>query len=491
MNRPSSECLPVEPRQPAPAQRLNELEQLVNERSAELTWTNERLVAALYERSAAEARLDDARSRDHATGLMNRRTFEAHIERAVHAQIAQGEPVAVLCIGVDRLSQVRDTLGLAAADTIARVLGERLRLAVRGTDTLARVGDNEFGLLLSRLRHPLDAATVARKLFEVVGAPLLFGGQTLRLTPAVGVAVAPEDATTGELLVTRAVAAMQFAFEHRTDLYQYFRPEIAQRSARRLHLEAELAAALERDEFRILFQPRVRTRDRRVVGAEALLRWKHPERGLLAPDAFLDVAQETGLIVPIGARVLELACRQAAGWPAELSVAVNLAPSEFHGKSVLGLVAGALDEAGLAAPRLQVEISETALAPQAGRIALDVLEHLGQSGVRIVLDNFGAGTASLDALRRMPIDGIKLDGDFVRNAVAAERDREIVTALAALGKRLKLRVIAAGVEDEAQFACVRKAGVTEAQGYLLGRPMQPEQFTAQLAVQARPRSRRA
>ena len=471
-------------------QRLDQLERLVHERSAELTWVNQRLVAALYERSAAEAQADELRKRDRATGLPNRHALEERLDSAVRMHLERGEPAALVCIGIGRLAEVRDTLGLAAADVVARQVGDRLKVAVRGTDTVARVSDNEFALLLTNLRRGHDAATVARKLFDALEAPLLLGERELRLAPAVGVAVLPEDATTGDLLLARAAAAMQYAREHGTGLYQFFRPEIAQRSARRLRLEAELTTALERNQLRVLFQPRVRVRDRRVVGAEALLRWEHPERGLLGPDAFLDVAEETGLIVPIGAHVLSLACRHASAWPGDLSVAVNLAPREFRGTSVMAVVARALNAGGLAAHRLQIEVNESALPRQSEAAALDVLAQLAEAGVRVVLDNFGAAAASLAALRRVSIDGVKLDGEFLRDAAVTQRDGAIVTALASLGKRLGLRVIAAGIESEEQLAFARKAGVTEAQGYLLGRPTEPDAFVAAVTPVPRRRARR-
>jgi diguanylate cyclase (GGDEF)-like protein len=484
------EAQPYAAERPPAAQRLNQLEQLVNERSAELTWANERLVAALYERSAAEAQAEELRKCDRATGLPNRHALEERVDCAVKAHLESGEPAAIVCIGIHRLAEVRDAHGLAAADEVARLIGGRLKVAVRGSDTVARVGDNEFALLLTSLRQGQDAATVARKLFDAVDAPVPFGGRELRLAPAVGVAVLPEDAATGDLLLARAAAAMQYAREHGTGLYQFFRPEIAQRSARRLRLEAELTGALERNEFRVVFQPRVRVRDQRVVGAEALLRWQHPERGLLAPEAFLDVAEETGLIVPIGAHVLNLACRHASAWPEDLSVAVNLAPREFRGTSVLTVVAKALNDGGLAAPRLQIEVNESALPRQSEAAALDVLTHLADAGVKVVLDNFGAGAASLAALRKVMIDGVKLDGEFVRSAALAERDRLIVTSLAALGKRLGLRVIAAGIESEEQLAFARKAGIVEAQGYLLGRPIDPDDFATCVSAPRRRKARR-
>jgi EAL domain-containing protein (putative c-di-GMP-specific phosphodiesterase class I) len=281
---------------------------------------------------------------------------------------------------------------------------------------------------------------------------------------------------------------MHYARQHATGLYQFFRPEIADRSARRLRLEAELTAALERNEFRVLLQPRVRARDRRVVGAEALLRWLHPERGLLAPDVFLDVAEETGLIVPIGTQVLALACRHAREWPARVSIAVNLAPREYRGASVVGHVARALNDAGLDAGRLHIEIDESALTSQDETGSLDVLARLAESGARLVIDHFGAGVASLGALRRVAIDAVKLDGPFVRNAALDRRDGAIVRALAGLGRKLGLRVIAAGIESEEQLGFVRHAGVTEAQGFLLGRPMEPEPFARLVAARRRRRS---
>jgi diguanylate cyclase (GGDEF)-like protein len=470
-------------------QRLDELEHLVHERSAELTWSNERLVAALYERSAAEATAEDLRRIDRTTGLPNRHALEERLERAVRAYVDRSEPAAVLCVGIGRLAEVRDSLGLAAADAVARQVGERLVRAVRGSDTVARIGDDEFALVLASLRSGKDAASVARKLFDSLDAPLHVAGHELRLAPAIGVAVMPDDASGADLLLSRAAASMQYAREQNTGLYQFFRPEIAERAARRLRLESELRAALERDEFRVLFQPRVATRGGRVVGAEALLRWEHPQRGQLAPERFLDVAEESGLIVPIGARVLRLACQHARTWPGALSVAVNLAPREFRGTSIVSLVARALNEAGLPAQRLQIEIGEPSLMRQDEAATLDVLAQLHDSGVRIVLDNFGAGTASLGALRRVAIDGIKLDGDFVRNAAAVERDGRIVRSLVSLGKGLGLRVIAAGIESEEQLAFVRKAGCAEAQGYLLGRPLEPEAFAGSVRQPARRRAR--
>jgi diguanylate cyclase (GGDEF)-like protein len=460
-------------------QRLDELERLVAERSAELTWTNERLVAELYDRNAAEAVAQEREQFDIVTGLPNRRSLEGRVDRAVPAHRDAGEPLAVVLLGLQRLPQVRESFGLAAGDDAARVVADRLRTALRGSDAVARVGDDEFAVMLSHLAQADDAVHVARKLFDALDAPLRLCGCELRLAPCVGLALFPNDGTTADLLLARAAAAMQYARENGSALYQFFRPDIATRISRRLHVEAQLRAALERDEMRVVYQPRVDLRSGRIIGAEALVRWQHPERGLLAPSEFLDVAEDTGLIVPIGERVLRMACSEAAQWGSTsrgLSLAVNLSPREFRGVSMLASVEHVLSQTGLAPARLQIEISEAGLQRSFDETDVAALAGLRALGVHVVLDDFGAAHGSLAVLRVLPVDGLKIDGQFVRNALADRRDALIVTALARLGKQLKLRVIAEGVETKAQLAFVSKLGCAEAQGYLLGRPMSAEEF---------------
>ncbi len=466
--------------------RIDELERLVSERSAELAWANERLVAELYDRSAAEAVVSELQRFDPTTGLPNRRSFETRLERAVGGQMQGGEPAAVLCVGIGQLQEVRDSFGFAAGDAVARVVADRLRLTVRGSDTVARVGDDEFALLLLCLRQAQDAATVARKIFDVLDAPVPIDGLDIRIAPNVGVAVFPEDASTPDLLLARSSAAMQYARENGTGLYQFFRADIAQRFSRRLGLESELRAALERDEFRVHYQPRVDLKSDRVIGAEALVRWQHPARGLLEPAEFLDVAEDTALIVPIGETVLRAACSEAARWPVQMTVAVNLSVREFRGKSMLAMIEDTLQSTGLAPARVRVEITEASLARPADEEP-DVLARLRSVGVQVALDNFGVGAASLAVLRHFDVDCIKIDGQFVRNALESRRDALIAGSVASLGKRLGLRVAAEGVETAAQLAFVRKIGCTEAQGFYLGRPMAGEEFHAFVDRPDRPR----
>lgn len=467
--------------------RLEELQRLLDERSAEVAWVNERLIEALYRSDAAEAAAAERERIDRASGLPNRQHLLERIEREVRRHAVDGEPAAVIVVGIGAAAHVRDALGLAASDALARAVGDRLRRTVRGSDAIARIGDDEFALVMP-LHRSGDAAAVARKLLDALDAPLPLDGCEVRLAPSIGVAVLPDDAAGADALLAHACAAKDYARERRTGSYQFFRPEIGARAARRLRLEAELQEAIERDQFVVELQPRLDTRTRRVVGAEALVRWVHPERGLLAPEHFLDVAEASGLIVPIGARVLAAACRHASRWRAPLPVAVNVAPREFRGMSIVASVARALNDAGLPAARLQVEVSESHLLGEGGVQAIDALLRLKEGGVGVVLDRAGAG--ALAALRGVPLDGLKLDGEFVRAAAIDARDGEILAAVVALGKRLGVRVIAGGVETDAQFAFVRKAGCAEAQGYWLGRPLAPDAFAERVPASRKRRAAR-
>lgn len=470
--------------------RVAHLERLTTDLTSELDWANERLLAELYDKSAVEAAAAQLARHDPVTGLPNRRALEERLAQALAAHAAHGEPAALVSVGLARLAQVRESLGFSAGDRVLRIAADRLRRATRGSDIIARVGDNEFAVLLTHLADAQDAALVARKLFMALDAPVAFEDRDLPLQPAVGVALYPRDADAADLLLARSDAALRHAREQGGALYQFFEPNLTARTARRLMLEADLRAALERDEFRVLYQPRFDAKSGRLTGAEALLRWQHPSRGLLAPGEFLDVAEATGLIVPIGERVLAQACHAAAGWTRwwtqkarPLTVSVNLSPREFRGRSLPGVVALALRQSGLDGAQLQVELTEPSLAqPAPGGSAQDdraALEALRALGVKIALDGFGS--ASLTLLRRLPVDCVKIDGDFVRRAPADKLDALIVSAVASVGRRLGLRVVASGVETEAQLALVKKHRVHEVQGFLLGEPVEADRFASWLS----------
>jgi diguanylate cyclase (GGDEF)-like protein len=487
----SAARLPAAPDVEQLMQRVAHLERLATDLTSELAWANERLVTEMYDRSAVEDAAARLERNDPVTGLPNRRALEERLAHALAAHAASGEPAALVAVGLSRLPSLRASLGSAAVDRVLRVAADRLRRAVRGSDLIAHVGDGEFALLLTHLRDAQDAALVARKLFEALDAPVAHEDRDLLLQPAVGVALYPQHADAADLLLARADAALRAAREQGGVLYQFFEPDLTARAMRRLTLEADLRAALERDEFRVVFQPRFDAKTGRISGAEALLRWQHPQRGLLAPAEFLDVAEATGLIVPIGERVLRTACRAAAQWErdAALTLSVNLSLREFRGRSLPALVGQVLAESGLPGRQLQIELAESSLAaPAAGHDDRAALQALRALGVKVALDGFGS--ASLTLLRRLPVDCVKIDGEFVRRAPSDKCDAQIVAAVAVIGRRLGLRVVASGVETEQQLALIKKHRCHEVQGYLLGEPVSADKFASWLTPGTARRARK-
>ena len=466
-------------------QRIEQLERHNADLSSELDWANERLLSELYDKSAVEADAARLQRHDAVTGLPNRRALEERMAQVLQAHAASGEPAALVYVSLARLAPVRGALGFVAADRVLRVAADRLRRALRGSDVIARVGDDEFVLLLAHLAQAQDAAPVARKVFDALDAPVAFEDRDLLLQPAVGVARFPHDADAPDALLAHAEAAAAQARTQGGMLYQFYEPALGARTERRLTLEAELRAALDRDEFRVLYQPRFDAKTGRLVGAEALLRWHHPRRGLLLPETFLDVAETSGLIVPIGERVLNQACHTAAQWNRwgaargkPLAVSVNLSPREFRGSALPDTVRAALTRHGLAAGQLQVELAERGLA-ESGERDRAMLDALRDLGVRVALDGFGS--ASLTLLRRLPVDCVKIDGEFVRRAPVDKCDALIVSAVAGIGRRLGLRVVASGVETEQQLALIKKHRCHEVQGYLLGDPVEADRFASWVA----------
>jgi diguanylate cyclase (GGDEF)-like protein len=459
------------------SERLLALERAIAERDKELAWTSERLIAELHERAAAQASALAAERYDPATGLPNRRLFEEQLAQVATDHRSGGEPAAVLLIGVEQLAALRGSMGFRAADIAARLIGERLRVAVRGCDLVGRIGDGEFAVVLTHLRASSDATPVARKLIELVDAPLRIEGQEVRVSATMGVAVCPADGSDADSLMQRAVRALQFARETSSRFYQFFDPIAAQRETRRLQLQSDLRQALEANEFLVHFQPRVSMRTRRVIGVEALLRWLHPRFGLLPAGQFVDLAEESGLIVPIGESILAQACTAAAAWPRELGLSVNLSAREFRGSDVNTVVSRILQKTGLAPRRLQIEVTESSLGRQPAEIeaAIGRLERLRESGVSVALDQFGTGACSLTLLRDFPADGLNIEGAFIRSLTVDTAAVAILRSITALGRHFGARVVAEGVETEEQFEMARYAGCSQAQGYLFGRPMpQPE-----------------
>jgi len=466
--------------------RLFALERAMAERDNELAWTSERLVAELHERSAAQASALAAERYDPVTGLPNRRLLEEQLGRVVADHRLSGEPAALLLVGVGELVGLRGSIGFRAADLAARLIGERLRLAVRGCDLVARIGDDEFAVVLTHLSASSDAAPVARKLIELVDAPLRIEGREVQLPATMGVAVCPGDGTDAESLLQRAQCALQFAMETSTRFYQFFDPAIAERDGRRLQLQSDLRHALDAGEFLVHYQPRVNIRTRRVVGVEALLRWLHPRFGLLPAGQFVDLAEESGLIVPIGEAVLRQSCAAAVDWPRGVGLSVNLSAREFRGSDLNSVVHRVLDQSGLSPRRLQVEVTESSLGRQPADIeaAIKRLAQLRETGVSVALDQFGTGACSLTLLRDCSADALNIEGGFIRSLTVDTAAMAILRAITALGRHFGARVVAEGVETEEQFELARRAGCSQAQGYLFGRPMPVSELNTYLATGA-------
>jgi len=458
-----------------------ELEQRVRAAHDELAWSNERLVAEMYERSEVEERARRIALYDDVTALPNRRLLESRLEEAVRNHQPGGDRLAVLVIDIDDFTKLNDALGHRVGDALLHEVAARLIDTVRTSDLVARVGSDEFAVVLGRLRHTDDAERVATKLGELLAEPYEVDAEQVTATVSIGVACFPVDGAGPEMLLRNADAALSYAKSRGRAHVQLFEPRMNADLLQRLQLEAALRRAIDRREFEVHFQPRVLLSTGKVIGAEALLRWRHPEQGLLEPSSFIAVAEDAGLMQPIGEIVLRAACEAAKSWSAvglgELIVSVNLSPREFRGRSLLPMVSQALIDTGLDAERLEVEVTEASLMRDLDK-AEQVLVGLQTMGVRIALDNFGTGYSSLSNLHRFPLNTLKIDGQFVRGAPTDEGDARIVLALAGLATGLGLHVVAEGVETEHQYEFVKHCGCDEAQGYHLSRPLPLEQFEA-------------
>jgi len=476
-------------------EHARELERELSKQRAELAQSREQLIAQETQRHELVADAERARNIDAASGLPNRAAFVERLETHLADLVRAGQAATVLVISIDRLSSLRESLGFGTADQVAQRIGERVLEAVAelvlepnpeprpgtkgraktaprestGILTLvARVGDDEFALALAGAPVAVDATQVAHRLIEVIDGPMRVGDTDLRLMATVGMAILPRDGTRAEALLANAQAALRFARERGTHNFEYFRVSIGQEGARRVRLEAELRRALDQQEFTVHYQPRVRLRGRRIVGVEALLRWNHPERGLLAAGDFIDVAVDTGLITPIGESAVRQACREAAQWPGKIGLSVNLSAREFRGARLEEIVDGALEHSGLAPERLSVELAETSLQGDEADIALVRLTALRERGVQLILDNYGAGYGGLDLLRRCRADCVKISPQLLAGIDVDAEVFAVVRSIAALSRHLGAAVIAQGIERAAQIDAALRAGCSQGQGYFLG-----------------------
>ena len=421
----------------------------------------------ITERRAAEARIAHMAGHDALTGLPNRTLLRDRLEQA----IAAGGAAAVLCLDLDRFKEVNDTLGHPVGDALLRAVTGRLRACARGKDVVARLGGDEFAVVLpAPAGTPEGAAGFAGRALEALAEPFLIEGHQLLAGASVGIAVAPADGADADTLLRRADMALYRAKAEGRAAWRFFEPALDAQLQERRALEADLRRAVRERRFELHYQPLVRTPTGSVSGVEALLRWRRADGGLVPPADFIPLAEETGLIVPIGDWVLRTACAEVARWPSgTIGVAVNLSPAQFRRGDLVGSVRAALAASGLGPGRLELEITESVLLED-DRSTLDTLRSLRALGVRIAMDDFGTGYSSLGYLRRFPFDKIKIDRSFVREMARDANCMAIVRAVVSLGATLGATITAEGVETPEQFDLLREIGCEEAQGFLFGRP---------------------
>jgi diguanylate cyclase (GGDEF)-like protein/PAS domain S-box-containing protein len=424
---------------------------------------------AEHERQLAQHQIAHLARHDMLTGLPNRAYFHEQLEQVLEPGTELG-PVAVHCLDLDGFKAINDTLGHPAGDALLRAVADRLQRCLREGDTVARLGGDEFAVIQRAVKHPEDTAHLAQRLIDAIDAPFEIEGVNVVVGTSVGIAFAPAHGSTPDELLKAADIALYQAKSARGGTYCVFEHGMDALLQVRQATKVALAGALSRGEFELHYQPLVDTMSGATTACEALVRWRHPERGLIAPMDFIPVAEETGLIIPLGKWVLEQACREAAGWAPQVAVAVNLSPVQFKGKGLVESVSQALASSGLEPGRLQLEVTESVLLADS-TANLAVLSELRQLGVRIAMDDFGTGYSSLGYLRSFPFDKIKVDREFIKDLPHGRESLAVLRAVAGLGQSLGMTTTVEGVETQEQLAAVRAEGFGEAQGYLFSRPL--------------------
>ena len=422
----------------------------------------------ITERKRAEARLAFMAQHDGLTGLPNRNLLHQQMDDLLLHTRRSAEKVAVLVLGLDNFKAINDTLGHGIGDKLLRDVAKRLRSTLREQDVLARLNSDEFAIVQSGVSRPEDAVLLARRLLETIGDPYLLDGHSVVIGASVGIAMSPGDGDESEKLLKNADMALSRAKNDFRGTFSFFEAGMDARAQTRRKIEIDLREAIQNDLLRPYYQPLVDLATGRISGFEALVRWPDPERGMISPGEFIPVAEETGLIGAVGGLMLRRACMDAAQWPDDVRVAVNLSPLQFRVGDLLAQVMDTLKETGLAATRLELEITETLVLEKSSQV-LATLHALRSLGVRISMDDFGTGYSSLSYLRSFPFDKIKVDQSFVRD-LGSDRDAQaIVRAIVSLGKGLGVTITAEGVETEAELSCLRHEGCHEGQGFLFSR----------------------
>jgi diguanylate cyclase (GGDEF)-like protein len=430
-------------------------------------------------RREAEERVHHLAHYDELTGLPNRNMFNQRLSHALIQARRNDKPLAILYIDLDRFKYINDTLGHEAGDRVLREVAQRLLGCLREGDTVGRLGGDEFVVLIEELPEPMHVAAVAQKILAAVVKPFIIGAQEFSISASIGISTYPDDSEDMQGLLKNADSAMYRAKEQGQNNYQFHSALMNIHTVERLALESGLRRALERNEFLLHYQPKVDIGSGRIIGMEALLRWQQRATELIAPEQFLVLAEETGLIVPIGAWVLNTACGRNQLWREQglppLRMAVNLSARQFAHENVLQDVARALNETGLDPAALELEIAESTVMRDPER-AVKLLGRLKDMGIHLSIDDFGTGYSSLSYLKRFPLDSVKIDRSFIRHVPGDADNAAITRAIIAMAQSLRLKVVAEGVETEEQLSFLREHGCDEMQGYHFSKPLPEDEF---------------
>jgi diguanylate cyclase (GGDEF)-like protein len=439
----------------------------------------------LQHRRLTEDRINHIAYHDDLTSLPNRQMLNQTLELAISRHASSGTRLAILCMDVDRFKVINDSLGRELGDALLQQIAARLRKHTRADTTVARMGGDEFVVLIENQEDVMSVASCAQQLIGQLSAPYALGNRDCHVTASIGVSLFPSDGTDSQTLLKAADVAMYRAKEAGRNNYQYYSPAMNVHTAERLELESDLRCALMRDEFLVYYQPKVDIRTGLITGLEALLRWNHPQRGLVSPSQFIPLAEEIGLIVPIGEWVLAMACARTKAWQdsgfTHLNVAVNLSARQFADPMLIPRLTQIIHSSGLDPSSLELEITES-VAMSNGELTVAALEKLKAIGVRIAIDDFGTGYSSLSYLKRFPIDTLKVDRSFIRDIPSDAGDKKITRAIIAMAHSFKLLVVAEGVETADQLAFLRGQRCDVAQGFFLFRPLPEEQVAGVLEL---------
>ncbi|MBC7499957.1 MAG: EAL domain-containing protein [Herminiimonas sp.] len=443
------------------------------------------MVRDISQRKRLEARVQYQATHDVLTSLPNRNLLRDCLQCAIDDVDGTLHKVWVVFVDLDHFKSINDSLGHMAGDSVLKTIAARLQESTQPTDTVARLGGDEFVVILTTTADANVATSTLQRIMDNVAVPIMIEERELTLSCSVGIAVYPHDGQTPDVLIERADIAMYSAKKSGRDNFQFFSAEMNERLFERLRIEEDLRKAIKHNEFVLHYQPQVNLATGKVVGMEALIRWQHPERGMVPPNLFIGIAEETGLICAIGDWVIRTACAQNMAWQragfGHLRIAVNLSARQFAQRDLVGSIAGVLEETGMDAHDLEIELTESLVMGDV-ETAIDVLRNLKKLGVKLSIDDFGTGYSSLSYLKRFPIDVLKIDQSFMRDIVLDTDAATIVSLIISLAHTLHLGVIAEGVETEVQLAYLRRHGCDEMQGYFFSRPVPAEQFT-QLLVE--------